>query len=40
MNITFDPTIPEEFASYGFDDSGHKASKEHIIKEEDGTLII
>ena len=33
MNITFDPTIPEEFASYGFDDTGNKASKEFIIKE-------
>ena len=33
MNITFDPTIPEEFASYGFDDSGFKADKEYIIKE-------
>ena len=32
MNITFDPTIPEEFASYGFDDSGMKANKEFIIK--------
>ena len=37
MNITFDPTIPEEFASYGFDDSGNKASKEFIIK--DGVLL-
>ena len=33
MNITFDPTIPQEFASYGYDDSGLKASKEYIIKE-------
>jgi len=33
MNITFDPTVPEEFASYGFDDSGLKAKKEYIIKE-------
>jgi len=32
MNITFDPTIPKEFASYGFDDSGMKAKKEFIIK--------
>jgi len=32
MNITFDPTIPKEFASYGFDDSGMKATKEFIIK--------
>ena len=37
MNITFDPTIPEEFASYGFDDSGLKATKEFIIKN--GTLL-
>ena len=37
MNITFDPTIPEEFASYGFDDSGYKATKEYIIK--DGVLL-
>ena len=37
MNITFDPTIPEEFASYGFDDSGLKATKEYIIK--DGILL-
>ena len=26
-------TIKEEFASYGFDDTGNKASKEFIIKE-------
>ena len=32
MDITFDPTIPKEFASYGFDDSGLKAKKEYIIK--------
>tara|TARA_Y100000739_G_C20524687_1_gene425919 strand:- start:176 stop:1102 length:927 start_codon:yes stop_codon:yes gene_type:complete len=37
MNITFDPTIPEEFASYGFDDSGMEAKKEFIIK--DGVLL-
>ncbi len=37
MNITFDPTIPKEFASYGFDDSGLKATKEFIIK--DGLLL-
>ena len=33
MNITFDPTIENEFASYGFDDTGNKATKEFIIKE-------
>ncbi len=37
MNVTFDPTIPNEMASYGFDDGGFKASKEHLIK--DGLLI-
>ncbi len=37
MNITFDPTLPEEFASYGYDDSGQKATKEYIIK--DGLLL-
>ncbi len=33
MNITFDPTIPHEFASYAFDDSGAAAKKEFLIKE-------
>lgn len=33
MNITFDPTIQNEFASYGFDDTGNKATKEYVIKE-------
>jgi predicted Zn-dependent protease len=37
MNITFDPTIKKELASYGFDDSGKKAEKEYIIK--DGVLL-
>tara|TARA_Y100001970_G_C14229393_1_gene857669 strand:- start:669 stop:2090 length:1422 start_codon:yes stop_codon:yes gene_type:complete len=37
MNVTFDPTISNEMASYGFDDGGFKASKEHLIK--DGVLI-
>ena len=37
MNVTFDPTICNEMASYGFDDGGFKASKEHLIK--DGVLI-
>ena len=32
MNITFDPTIDNEFASYGYDDTGNKATKEYIIK--------
>ena len=37
MNITFDPTIKNELASYAFDDSGRKAEKEYIIK--DGILL-
>ena len=37
MNITFDPTVEHQFASYGFDDGGLKAEKEFIIK--DGVLV-
>ena len=37
MNITFDPTVSNEFASYGYDDSGLKAKKHYLIK--DGTLV-
>ena len=37
MNITFNPTLKGEFASYDFDDSGYRASKEFLIK--DGLLI-
>ncbi|AFZ57076.1 TldD/PmbA family protein [Anabaena cylindrica FACHB-243] len=33
MNITFDPTVKGEFASYGFDDTGAVATKEYVIKE-------
>ncbi|MGK5088908.1 TldD/PmbA family protein, partial [Bdellovibrionota bacterium FG-2] len=33
MNITFDPTIGHEFASYAFDDNGVAAKKEFLIKE-------
>jgi predicted Zn-dependent protease len=33
MNITFDPTISGEFASYGFDDTGAIATKEYLIKD-------
>lgn len=33
MNVTFDPTVSDEFASYGFDDSGTPARKEYLIKE-------
>jgi predicted Zn-dependent protease len=37
MNVTFDPTMESEFASYAFDDGGLKATKEYLIKE--GTLL-
>jgi len=33
MNITFDPTVPGEFASYGFDDTGAVATREYLVKE-------
>lgn len=32
MNITFDPTVPGEFASYRFDDTGAPATKEYVIQ--------
>jgi predicted Zn-dependent protease len=31
MNITFDPGLHHEFASYAFDDTGVPATKEHVI---------
>ena len=37
MNITFDPTLESEYASYAFDDGGLKATKEFLIK--DGLLV-
>ncbi|MEO0335002.1 MAG: TldD/PmbA family protein [Pseudomonadota bacterium] len=37
LNVTFDPTISSELASYMYDDTGAKASKEYIIK--DGKLL-
>jgi len=36
MNVTFDPSVPGEFASYAFDDCGNPAKREHLI--EDGIL--
>ncbi|MCF4966000.1 TldD/PmbA family protein [Nostoc sp. CMAA1605] len=36
MNITFDPTVEGEYASYGFDDTGAVATREYLIK--DGVL--
>jgi predicted Zn-dependent protease len=37
MNATFDPTVAGEFASYAFDDCGHPATREYLIK--DGVLL-
>lgn len=37
MNVTFDPTVSDAMASYAFDDSGHKATKEFLI--HDGLLM-
>ncbi len=33
LNVTFDPTTPEEFASYRFDDDGTPAEKQHLIRK-------
>ncbi|MCK4303152.1 MAG: TldD/PmbA family protein [Candidatus Eisenbacteria sp.] len=33
LNITYDPTIPEEFASFGFDDDGLEAEKLYLIEK-------
>jgi predicted Zn-dependent protease len=33
MNVTFDPTVPGEFAGYAFDDGGTPAQREYLIKE-------
>jgi predicted Zn-dependent protease len=32
LNVTFDPTVPHELASYAFDDTGAIATKTHLIK--------
>ncbi|MEP6942426.1 MAG: TldD/PmbA family protein [Betaproteobacteria bacterium] len=32
LNITFDPTLPEELASYAFDDDGMRAEKQYLIR--------
>jgi len=37
LNVTFDPEIPEQLASYAYDDDGSPASKEFLIR--DGVLI-
>lgn len=36
LNVSFDPTIPHEFVSYGFDDDGAAAKKQLLI--ENGIL--
>ncbi|MFN7950227.1 MAG: TldD/PmbA family protein [bacterium] len=37
LNVTFDPTRAGELASYGFDDVGQPATREHLIR--DGMLL-
>jgi predicted Zn-dependent protease len=32
MNVTFDPTVEREFASYAFDDNGTQAKREFLIQ--------
>ena len=33
LNVTHDPTRPEQYASYGWDDDGLKAEKQFLIRE-------
>ncbi|MDB9528135.1 TldD/PmbA family protein [Oscillatoria sp. CS-180] len=33
LNVTFDPTVEQEFASYAFDDTGVVAEKQYLIHE-------
>lgn len=33
LNVSFDPTRPEQMASYGFDDEGAPATKEFVIEK-------
>ncbi len=33
MNITFDPSMPGQFASYAFDDSGNPAQRDFLIEK-------
>jgi predicted Zn-dependent protease len=33
LNVTFDPTVPGQLASYGFDDDGTPATREYLIRE-------
>lgn len=32
LNVTFDPTVPGQLASYGFDDEGTPATREYLIR--------
>ena len=32
LNVTFDPTVPGQLASYGFDDEGTPARREYLIR--------
>jgi predicted Zn-dependent protease len=32
LNVTFDPSLPEEAASYAFDDDGEQAHKHYLIR--------
>ncbi len=32
LNVTFDPTVPGQLASYGFDDDGTPATKQYLIE--------
>jgi predicted Zn-dependent protease len=33
LNVTFDPCVPQEMASYAFDDEGTPAGRSHLIRE-------
>jgi len=33
LDVTFDPTLPEQYASYGWDDDGLAAGREHLIRK-------
>ena len=33
LNVTFDPTRPEEFATYGWDDDGLAAERQYLIRK-------
>ncbi|WP_298829987.1 TldD/PmbA family protein [uncultured Piscinibacter sp.] len=37
LNVTYDPTRPEQIASFGFDDEGEPARRRHLI--ENGLLV-